>query len=84
MCQECVDACRGIFPEVPDEEMGDFLFGTTCYPAGRGEAVRKQLIGNRARMTTNDYHECYAIADQDTEEAMAKAERDDSTPKRTE
>lgn len=39
MCQQCVDACREIFPEVPDDEMGGFLLGTTCFPLDSYEAT---------------------------------------------
>jgi len=50
--------------------MGTFLFGTTCYPFGHGKQVRAQLADNRRRMTTDDWRECYAIADSDLDEAM--------------
>ena len=69
MCQVCVDACREVFPEVPDEEMGNFLLATTCYPFGDGTQVRAQLVTNREKMTTDDWQECYAIADHETDEA---------------
>lgn len=44
MCQKCVDACRLHFPDCPDEEMGEFLSGTTCFPLGGPEEVERQLI----------------------------------------
>ena len=73
MCKQCVDAVRAIFPQVPDAEMGDFLLCTTCYPAGDHNDVRKQLVQNRAKMKTDDYHECYAIADAEMDEAWRKS-----------
>ena len=73
MCQQCVDACREVFPDVPDGEMGDFLIGTTCFPFGTPELVREQMQANRAKMTTDDWHECFAIADAEMEAAMAEA-----------
>ena len=70
MCKACAEACREFFPEVPDKEMGDFLLGTTCYPFGNATQVRSQLESNRSKMTTDDWHECFAIADHEDEEAM--------------
>ncbi len=75
MCKQCADACRDVFPEVPVEEMSDFLLATTCFPFGSPEDVRLQLQQNRAKMTSDDWRECYAIADREMEEAM-KAVRD--------
>jgi hypothetical protein len=75
MCQGCVDACREVFPEVPDEEMRDFLMGTTCFPFGTPEAVRVNLLDNRSRMTTSNWQECYTITDAQTTEAMVKLSR---------
>jgi hypothetical protein len=74
MCQQCVDVCREIFPEVPDDEMGDFLFGTTCFPFGEPAQVREQLVDLRSKMATDDWHECFAIADQEVHEEMKAAE----------
>ena len=47
MCQQCVDACREIFPEVSDDEMGGFLLETTCFPFGSPKQVREQLVENK-------------------------------------
>ena len=68
MCRACAEACREIFPEVPDDEMGDFLISTTCYPFGEATQVRSQLVTNRDKMTTSDWHECYAISDREMDE----------------
>lgn len=62
---------------MPDGEVGEFLMGTTCFGFGTAEQVRSQLEENRRRMTTGDYHECYAIADSDTDEAMRKYARNE-------
>ena len=80
MCQICLDSMQEIFPEVPEAELGDFLMAATCFPFGEGEDTRKQLLDLRARMTTNDYHECYAIAEADLDEEVAQAERDGVWP----
>jgi hypothetical protein len=63
MCQKCLDVCQEVFPEIPDEEIGDFLINTTCYPFGMPEDIKVQLLDNKRRMTTNDWHECYVIVD---------------------
>ncbi len=73
MCQQCLDACRMVFPEVPETEIGDFLISTTCYPMGSAKDVRAQLLANKAKMTTDDYHECYLIADSEMTQAMEDA-----------
>jgi len=77
MCKLCVEAVHEIFPEVPDGEMGDFLLATTCYPAGGPEQVRAQLSDNRAKMKTNDWHECYEIADREMDEAYQKMKQEE-------
>jgi hypothetical protein len=73
MCAECVDACREVFPEVSDDDMGDFLYGTTCFPFGGPGKVREQLVRNRARMQTTDWRECYAIVDALMSEQMEQS-----------
>lgn len=75
MCEKCVEACRKIFPEVPDEDMCNFLMGTTCYPFGGPEDVAQQLASNRERMTTSDWQECYTIADADMTTAAEEARK---------
>jgi hypothetical protein len=40
---------------------------------GFAKDVRVQLLANKAKMTTNDYHECYLIADAEVTEVMNKA-----------
>lgn len=80
MCQVCLDAMKEIFPEVPELERGGFLLGTTCFPFGTGEQTRAQLLELRARMTTSDYHECYAIAESDLDEEVEQAKQDGVWP----
>jgi len=70
MCQKCVDACREVFPEVPDDEMFGFLFGTTVFPFAHGDTVREMLLSNRSKMVGDDWHECFAIADDEDRRAI--------------
>jgi ribosomal protein S27AE len=63
MCKVCIDNCKQIFPEVPDKEIYEFLMGTTCYGFGSIEQVKQQLEQNRKKMKTNDWRECYLIAE---------------------
>jgi hypothetical protein len=76
MCKKCAEALQEIFPEVPKEEWNNFLMGCTCYPFGDHDQVRAHLLDLRTKMKTDDYHECYAIAD----EEMTEAERNMRRP----
>lgn len=68
MCKRCLDAVKEIFPDVPDNEVGDFLFGCTCFPFGNPEHVRDQLVEMKSKVT--DWRECYALADAELTRAM--------------
>ena len=72
ICKSCVEAVQEIFPDVLREEWNSFLMGATCYPFGDHDAVKAQLLDMKAKMTTGDYHECYAIADEEMTEAERK------------
>jgi hypothetical protein len=72
MCKKCAEAIQEIFPEVPQEERSDFLMCCTCYPFDDHEKVRTDLLDIRQKMKTDDYHECYAIADEEIDVAMKK------------
>lgn len=43
MCQKCVDAIKKFWPNVPEDKWADVLWGLTCFPAGCGDIVAKQL-----------------------------------------
>ena len=75
MCKACAEACREVFPEVPDDKMWDFLMSTTCFPCGDAPQVRSQLVKNRDQMITDDWQECYAIADRELDEAMLQNQK---------
>jgi hypothetical protein len=66
MCKACVQALQDTFPEVPDEEMGDFLMNVTAFPCCDHETVAKQLKELRAK--TSNYKACYGIVDREMDE----------------
>jgi hypothetical protein len=70
MCLQCVEAVKEVFPDVPDEEYGDFLMGTTCFPFGDAEVVRMQLLKHKSR--TDDYKDCYGLAEKDMMDSVIR------------
>lgn len=70
MCQICVDAVKRHYPDVPDEEYGRFLMGTTCYPFGDGRLVEEQLVTAK-RNTDGSIQAAYEYADMVMSCAMA-------------
>ena len=69
MCQLCVDAVRRYFPDVPDDDYGDFLMTATAFPCAGGEHVAKQLE-EMAEKSGGDWRRAMAIADEEMEAAM--------------
>ena len=43
MCQQCVDAVREIWPNLPEENMHDLLICATAYPFADAETIKEQL-----------------------------------------
>lgn len=74
MCNRCFDEVRDIFPNVPEKEINDFLFGTTCFPFGDPQDIQLQLLNNKTKMKTDDYKECYVIADMEMAQALMPCE----------
>lgn len=68
MCNLCTEAVRKYFPDVPDEEYGNFLISVTSFPAGDGEEIYKQL--RDLRVKTANWETCFAIADMEMNEAI--------------
>lgn len=42
MCAECVKAVSDTFPEVPDNEIGDFLMNCTAFPLYSPTLIKEQ------------------------------------------
>jgi len=81
MCQQCVDACRRHFPEISDQEIGNFLFGFTAFPFADPEHLEKQLAAmarrrDRGEMITDD-PEFDVIADDEAVSELEKLKTDD-------
>jgi hypothetical protein len=70
MFKACVEAVREFFPDCPDDEVEEFLFTVTDYPAVDATYVRKQLMELRA--TTSTWDEAMAQVDWEMEEAMRR------------
>jgi len=70
MCIKCAGAMTELFPEVPDDEVGDFLMACTAFPFAEGDVLKEQLVSLRNKMKSTDYHECYGIASEDNEADM--------------
>jgi hypothetical protein len=71
MCQKCVDAVKEIYPDCPEEVMGDFLFSATAFPFGNGDLVRKQLLEAKSKGYST-YLEAISYANSKTSEAMGQ------------
>lgn len=62
MCVDCVKAVNTVFPEVPEEEIMDFLMNCTAFPFGDDSLVKSQL--EELRTKTSSYKECYRIEEE--------------------
>ncbi len=72
MCQQCFDAIRHHWPDLPRKDYGRLLFEATSYPAGDGEQVARQ-VAEMAEKSGQCLEAAMAIADRELDEAMAKA-----------
>jgi len=64
MCQECVDAVKEYWPELPQDQWGDLLMGATAYPYGGPEKIRTQLA-EMAERSGRHLGKALALADDD-------------------
>lgn len=71
MCDKCVSAVEEIFPDCPEDMIGDFLFATTPFPFGSHEVVRKQLLEAKGS-GCKTYMDAIARANQEMIDQMAK------------
>jgi hypothetical protein len=68
MCAECVKSVNDIFPEVPEEEVGNFLMNCTAFPFGDSAMIKKQLEDLRTK--TSDYKRCYLLVEEEMKTAL--------------
>ena len=62
MCQQCVDALKQYWPDLPESQWWTLLFGGTCFPFGSGEQTAAQLR-ELAEKSGCDMERALAIAD---------------------
>lgn len=74
MCKRCVDSVTAAFPNIPDDQVGDFLLSCTAFPLGEPETVERQVA--ELRQKTDDYRKCLAIVEAEMLAAMAATERE--------
>jgi len=43
MCQQCLEACQRIYPDLPEDKYHDLLMGATAFPAGGPATIERQL-----------------------------------------
>jgi len=65
VCIKCVEALAETFPDVPENEAGDFLMSCTAFPCCDPETLLAQLKALRAQ--TSDYKACYRIVEDEME-----------------
>jgi hypothetical protein len=79
MCQKCLDAVRRWFPEIGENDIGELLWGATCFPFGGPEQVEEQLRKMHDKgLTTAD--EAMAYSDSEMERQMREAQAQGGTP----
>ena len=78
MCASCVEAVTATFPEVPDNEVGNFLMSVTAFPMGSPELVAQQLQELRAK--TSNYKECYGLVEAEMEEILRNSRTSTEEP----
>lgn len=69
MCERCAAAVTQYYPDCPADEMGNFLFGATSFPAGGPEDIERQLR-EASEAGCQTYREAMAYAARETERAM--------------
>ncbi len=67
MCQQCVDAVRKHWPDLPEDQYGELLWGATAFPFACGEETANQ-VAEMAERSGQDLG--LALADEDTDRAM--------------
>lgn len=69
MCQQCVDALKKFWPNLPENRWMDLLMGATSFPAGCGEQVAKDLE-EMAIKSGQDIEKAFTIACEELDAAM--------------
>lgn len=69
MCKSCVDAVRHFWPEMPDDEIGNWLYGATGFPFWTPEQLWRECATLKRKIGAN-YAAAYGIADHELDVAM--------------
>ena len=73
MCQQCLNHARRIFPNLPDSDIGELLFGATAFPFAQPETIEKQLLELKEQ-TNGTLNGMLAFADRALWETMQEVE----------
>ncbi len=69
MCQQCLDAVRTHWPNLPDEHINTLLMSATSFPFGESDKIEQQ-VSHLSRVTGQDLGFALRIADFDLRLAM--------------
>lgn len=76
MCAQCFEAVTTLFPDIPKNEIGNFLMNCTAFPMGSEELIAQQL--QELRKKTSNYKACYGIVEAEMD-AITESYRAENT-----
>lgn len=71
MCHQCANAFRKHFPHLTSEQQINLLWCGTCYPAGDGDEIEKQ-VEELARKSGAEYEVAMEITHREFDEAWER------------
>ncbi len=71
MCQQCVDAVKKYWPDLPDDRYGDLLMSATSFPFGDADRVERE-VREMAEQSGCDLGKAVAIADAELDATTEK------------
>ncbi len=69
MCEKCVAAVQKYYPDLPEEDWSDLLWGATAFPMGSPEQIEEQLAEAKDN-TDGTLEGALSYADKKMSEAM--------------
>ncbi len=69
MCQQCVDAVKRYWPDLPDDRYGDLLICATALPFGDADQVVKQ-VQEKAEQSRCNLGFAMSLADRENDFAV--------------
>lgn len=70
MCQQCWDAVKKYWPDLPESDYHDLLWNTTAFPFADPETTRKQ-VQDMAERSGQNLHAAFTLAVEDLDRDMA-------------